>query len=298
MMSRNSDSQHFQRLSELTFWEHPIEVRPLPGGITNHNYAVQDGPHAYVARICEDRSILGIDRRNEVVCQRAAHAFGIAPEVVHHEGGILVTRFVPGRTLETPDVGDPSNLPRIAAVLRRLHDSWDRVTGEALYFSAFQAIRTYAWTALRFGAALPDDIDELLEDARAHSQMLGPFIPVLCHNDLLAGNIIADEHNVWLVDWEYAGIGHPLFDLAGLSANCALTEAQDIALLAAYHQGDPTANSLREFRILKAASSLREALWAVIQTVASDLDFDYEGYACDNFEAYRTARARIECVAA
>lgn len=297
-MARNSNSQHLQRLSELTIWEQPIEVRPLPGGITNHNYAVQDGPHAYVARICEERPLLGIDRRNEVVCQRAAHTFGVAPEVVHHEAGILVTRFVPGRTLEPSDVGDPNNLSNIAALLRRLHDSWDRLTGEALYFSAFQAIRTYARTALRFGAALPDDIEDLLEDSRTLARRLGPFIPVLCHNDLLAANIIADGQDVRLVDWEYAGIGHPLFDLAGLSANCALTEAQDIALLTAYHHGAPAANSLREFQVLKAASLLREALWAVIQTVASDLDFDYERYARDNFDAYRAARERIVCVAA
>ena len=41
-------------------------------------------------------------------------------------------------------------------------------------------------------------------------------------------------------------------------------------------------------------SLLREALWATIQTVASDIDFDYRRYAAEHYRAYREARARPE----
>src|SRR5207244_398033 len=97
--------------------------------------------------------------------------------------------------------------------------------------------RTYARTARALGARLPGDIDDLLEDARRLSRRIAPFRPVLCHNDLLAANILDDGAQVWLVDWEYAGIGHPLFDLAGISANCALAENLEVALLDAYRGG-------------------------------------------------------------
>ena len=37
----------------------------------------------------------------------------------------------------------------------------------------------------------------------------------LCHNDLVAGNILeTDGQGLVLIDWEYAGIGDPFFDLA------------------------------------------------------------------------------------
>ena len=64
---------------------------------------------------------------------------------------------------------------------------------------------------------MPEDIDELLlAESRQLSDQMAPFVPALCHNDLLPSNIIADDRRVWLVDWEYAGLGHPLFiDLAG-----------------------------------------------------------------------------------
>jgi thiamine kinase-like enzyme len=285
------------RLRDLGFWQGPISVEPMTGGITNRNYYVRDAKHSYAARLCVERPLLGIDRRNEVVCQKAAHACGIAPEPVHHEDGVLISRYLPGRTLTAADVRDPAFVPRLIEVLRRLHGSWDRLTGEFLYFCPFQASRSYAKTARRLGARLPGDIDGLLEDAGRLSRRMAPFVPVLCHNDLLASNIIADDERVWLVDWEYAGIGHPLFDLAGVAANCDFSESLEVDLLAEY-RGSLDERDLCELRILRAISLLREALWAFIQTIASDIDFDYHRYADDNLEAYREARSRIELVSA
>lgn len=289
----NTDRVHSKRIQALSYWTRPISIEPLPGGITNHNFLVKDAGQSFVTRLCVDKSLLGIDRRNEAVCHRAAHACGIAPELVHEEEGVLVSQYVAGRTLVPEDVRDLAFIPRLVAVLRKLHESWDRLHGEMLYFSAFQTARTYAKTALELSARLPDDIDGLLDDAARLSRRLGPFVPVLCHNDLLAGNIIDAGDRVWLVDWEYAGIGHPLFDLAGVCANNAFSESEELALLEAY-RGSVDERDLLDLRILKTMSSLREALWALIQSVASDIDFDYVRYADDNFAAYREARSQLE----
>lgn len=289
----NPDRVHAARLHSLDFWPGPIAVEPLAGGITNHNYRVAAGGRAFVARLCEDRPLLGIDRRNEVVCQRAAHACGVAPEVVHHEDGVLVSACIEARTLTPEGVRDPAFVPRLAAVLHRLHDAWDVLCGEMLYFSAFQTVRTYARNARELGAKLPPDLDDLLDDARRLARRVAPFVPVLCHNDLLAANVLDDGRLVWLVDWEYAGMGHPLFDLAGVSGNCAFPPELEAELLRAY-RGEVDARDLRELHVLKTMSLLREALWSLIQTVASDLAFDYVEYARVNFAAYREARARLD----
>jgi thiamine kinase-like enzyme len=290
----NPDRLHVERLQSLDFWRGPIALEPLPGGITNRNYRVLCEGSVYVARLCEDRTILAIDRRNEVVCQRAAHALGVAPRVVHHEQGVLVSEHIAAQTLRAEEVRDPAFLPRLAAILRTLHDGWDRLSGEMLYFSAFQTVRTYVSTARALNARLPDDIDALLDDALCLSRRVGPFVPVLCHNDLLAANVLDDGARVWLVDWEYGGVGHPLFDLAGVSANCGLGPEAERHLLACYRGTDEVdRRDLREMRVLKAMSSLREALWSLIQTVASDLSFDYEAYAAENFRLYREARAGL-----
>jgi thiamine kinase-like enzyme len=286
------DSLHIQRLRSLDYWRGPVAISRLSGGITNHNYLVENGGESYVARLCEERPLLGIDRRNEVVCHKAAMASGIAPDVVHHEPGLLVSRFQAGKTLAPGDIGGGTVLDRLAIVLRRLHDSWDDLSGEVLYFCPFQSIRTYARTAEALQARLPKDIDDLLDDAQRLSRRIAPFRPVLCHNDLLAANLIDGGRRIWLIDWEYGGIGHPLFDLASVCANAGLNADQERRLLAAY-RGRVADSELRELRILRAASSLREALWSIIQTVASDISFDYHAYAEESLRTYRASRALL-----
>ncbi len=292
---RQEQARLIRRLRRLELTRGPLDVSPIPGGITNHNFAVRlrGSGTACVARLCEDRAFLGVDRRNEVACHQAASNLGIAPELVHHEPGLLVTRFIDGRTLDATDVREPATLARLAPILRRLHDSRDVITGEVLYFCPFQAARTYARTADRLGARLPDGIDDLLDDARELSHRLRPFRPSPCHNDLLPANILDDGRRLWLVDWEYAGVGNPLFDLANLAAGAELDEHGEHQVLAAY-RGTVHPHELAELRIHRAASTLREALWATIQTVASAIDFDYHAYADRHFDAYRQTRARLK----
>ncbi|MCZ6792477.1 MAG: phosphotransferase family protein [Planctomycetota bacterium] len=281
-----------ERLRSLPCWSGPIEAEPLQGGITNRNYVVRDGERRCVVRMCRELLHLGIDRRSEAACQKAAHSLGVAPAVVHQEEGVLVSEFLAGKTCTAEDVREPSSLEHIAGALRTLHDAWDRVAGDILYFSPFQTVRTYTATARSLGASLPGDIDDSLEDARKLSREISAFVPALCHNDLLAANILDDGERVRFVDWEYGGMGNPLFDLAGISANCSLSPEVEATFLEAY--GQPDERRLREMRILKTVSLLREALWATIQTVASDLDFDYGKYASDNLRAYREARSQLD----
>ena len=285
------DPVHLHQLESLECWQGPIAVEPLRGGITNHNYLVCSGSNRFVVRIYADRSVLGIDRRNEVACQRAASALGVAPEVVHHEPGVLVSTYIRGRTLEAADFQDPALLARVATLLRSLHQGGTEIAAEMLDFSVFPTIRTYAMTALRLKAWLPEDLECLLEDARNLGRQIGPFVPVLCHNDMLPANVLADEERIWLVDWEYAGMGHPLFDLASVAANGELSESLEVALLRAY-RGTLDERDLGELRVLRSMSLLREALWGAIQSVDAGIAFDYRGYADKNFCAYRETRRR------
>mgnify|MGYP001245893646 CR=1 FL=1 len=281
------------RVAALSCWSGAVTCEALAGGLTNRNYLVRDGDEQFVARLCDDRQFLGIDRRNERLCQIAACEAGVAPEVTHFEQGMLVSRFLNARTLADDDLQELALLLRLAQIIRQIHSASDRLTGELLFFCPFQTVRTYTQTARDHGAVLPPDIDQLVEDSRKLSHRMSPFRPTLCHNDLLAANIMDDGERLWLVDWEYAGIGNPLFDLAGASANAGLSDQLEVHFLEAY-AGSVTDALLHEVRILKTASLLREALWAVIQTVMSDLDFDYAEYATENFAKYRQARLDLD----
>lgn len=282
-----------QRIHDLSCFVEPVRIEPLAGGITNRNYLVHDSAGSYVARVCQPGELLGIDRRNEILCHEAAAACGVAPRIVEAAHEIIVTPFITGHSLSAEDVRDVQMIDRVAERFRTLHNALESLSGEMIYFSPFQTVRTYVKRAHYLGAELPRDIERLVDDANGLSRRLRPFHPTLCHNDLLPANLIDDGSKLWLVDWEYGGIGHPLFDLAGVAGNCGLDETQERQLLASY-RGEFDERDLQELHILKTASLLREALWAVIQTVCSEIEFDYVAYSRDNFAAYERARAELD----
>jgi thiamine kinase-like enzyme len=120
---------------------------------------------------------------------------------------------------------------------------------------------------------------------------VAPYTPTLCHNDMMPGNLIDDGDRLWVIDWEYAGIGQPWFDVAGIASNCRFDDDADRELVATYG-GRGGARSLGQFRVFKAMAALRESLWAVLQGSQSEIAFDYAGYRDDNFACYRRARER------
>jgi thiamine kinase len=57
---------------------------------------------------------------------------------------------------------------------------------------------------------------------------------VPCHNDLHHLNLLDDGSRLWIVDWEYGGVGDPLYDLASFASQHEFTAAERAALLDAY----------------------------------------------------------------
>src|SRR3954451_13993669 len=90
-----------------------VDLAPLGGGITNHNFKASLDGAAYVVRIGGERTeLLGIDRHAEEAAARAAASAGVGPEVVAFVDGSLVTRFVEGTAIET--MRDPATLREVA----------------------------------------------------------------------------------------------------------------------------------------------------------------------------------------
>ncbi len=253
-------------------------VEPLGGGITNHNFKVLAGGEAYVLRVGgNDTGLLGIDRRVEHEASLAASALGIGPEVVTflEPEGYLVTRFLEG------EVGKVTP-PEAGELLRRLH-AGPPIPGR---FDAFRVVETYAATAGRAGVPPPPGYGAAKRTADLIERRREPFEPVPCHNDLLAANFIRDPERLWIVDWEYAGMGDPAFDLANFAVNNGLDEAGDRELLVAYGGG-----RLELHVLMRYMSDFREAMWGVVQQAISALDFDFAAYAGEHFARLERAAA-------
>ena len=265
-----------------------LELEPLGGGITNHNFKVTAHGEAFVLRIGgKDTSLLGIDREAEHAATEVAAELGVGPELIAfvEPEGYLVTRFVEGTPLPVEEMRR-DRLKDIARTLRRVHDG----PPFPARFDSFRVVEAYLATAIARGASPPSEYARAKEIADEIERARGLQQPVPCHNDLLNANFISAGEAVCIVDWEYAGMGDRFFDLANFSINHELGETENEELLAAYF-GELRPADLAALRLMRFMSDFREAMWGVVQQAVSELDFDFVGYTHEHF-------ARLERTAA
>lgn len=283
------------KAAELSFWSTAVEPEPLGGGITNTNFVVSDGGEKFVVRIGDDLPLHGVLRRQEVKTARAAFAAGLSPEIVHHEPGALVMRFIDARTLTADDVRDPDTLGRIVELVRRCHlDMASNLRGATLIFWVFQVCRNYLAIAAEGNCRVASRLDGLAAMNEVLERRLGPIQPAFCHNDLLPANFLDDGDRLWLLDWEYAGWNTPIFDLGNLASNAELPSEQKRWLLETYFGRAPDHGELIKLDVAACASLLREALWSVVQEQHSSLDFDFEAYTDDQLTRLDAAYAPLD----
>jgi thiamine kinase-like enzyme len=188
-------------------------VTRIEGGLSNRAWRVDANGERWFVRLGHPQAArLGVDRRSECAVLRIAAAAGLAPgvRVCEPAQGLLITRFIAGRTWSAADARSLGNLRRVAACLRRLHEL---PVPEGVHEV------DYGRQARRLAAGLPSNDAagaELAERAAAAFARIGdggyPF--TLCHNDLHHLNVLDDGSRLWMVDWEYGGRGNPLFDVA------------------------------------------------------------------------------------
>jgi thiamine kinase-like enzyme len=268
-------------------------VVQLEGGITNRNFRVNFGGMDYVVRLPGKRTeILGIDRTAECIANKAAAGLGMAPGVaaMFEEPSCLVTMFVPGREMSAEELREPEMLAQVARDLRKFHDSGTELPTE---FDSFRLVEEYAESGRAHGSEPPEGYDDALEAARRiekaiDGQPTHELVPA--HNDLLTANFLVDGDKVQLIDWEYAGMGDRWFDLGNFAVNNELDDAQEEQLLEAYFGEPPDDRRRATLKLFRFMSDFREAMWGVVQTGVSELDFDFRAYTQKHFDRLEKAR--------
>jgi thiamine kinase len=222
-----------------------VQIRPLTSGLVNESFCVTRGGVRYGLRLASgDAHALGVNRQWECCVLAATAAAGVAPAVLHCEPahGVLVTGWVTGRTWTAEETARVTAMAAMAGLLRRVH---------ALPIPApARVMNPAAWIALYEGAIAAQGAEatsgapwaELSDTLRRQLALLaeaGPSRPVLCHSDLHRQNLVVGDGafddatgaRAMLLDWEYAHVADPLWDLAGWASNndWHADEVQDLA---------------------------------------------------------------------
>ena len=268
-----------------------VRVTPLSGGITNHNFRVDVDDRTFVLRIGGAQTrLLGIDRAVEYQASLRAAEVGLGPRVAAfvEDRAWLVTDFIEGQPISVEEMRAPAVIERVAKALKRFHEAAP-IPGR---FDSFAVVEQYRRDAEEHGVVIPDAYPaaERVADRIRTERGTQPEVP--CHNDLLNANFI-DDGEIRIVDWEYAGMGDRFFDLANFSVNHEFEVEDDRGLLQGYF-GRAREGDLASLRLMRFMSDFREAMWGVLQSGISELDFDFKGYADKHFTRMQETASRSD----
>jgi thiamine kinase-like enzyme len=279
------------RIRALPLWNGRIEIEPLKGGLSNECHLVHDASGRHVVRLGRDFSFHHVFREREAMAARAAHAAGFAPAVEHSEPGLMVTAFLEARTFAAKDVR--AGRLRIARLMRAFHAEMPKhVSGPGFMFWAFHVIRDYARTLRAGGSRHCPSLPAWMELAAEMEARQLPLPIVFGHHDLLPANFLDDGERLWLIDFEYAGFGTAMFDLAGAASNAEMEDEESQELLAAYFDRRPDAALGRAHAAMQCASLLREAMWSMVSELhLATPGVDYAAYTAENLARLDAALA-------
>lgn len=210
----------------LPIWTGELQLEQKFGGLQNRTYFATDGDgKRYIIRCGFDQ--FRTRQTSVVACTIAAARLGIGPALRYAEPSLTITDFVNGPQIHLNEQRDPAIVGRMIDTMKVLHSGSEALPGSVSYWWVFHTVRRYlaelesgipanGFKASPYAGEVPFIRDISLRLERA----IGPFKPVLTHNDLGFANMMFNspgKEKIWLIDWDGGGYGHPMWDVAELA---------------------------------------------------------------------------------
>ena len=236
-------------------------IEELANSITSKSYLILKNEQKYVLRIDKpfDQGVIP-DRMNEIKTLKYLGNLSLSNKLIHSDlkHGLLVTEYIDARIWTNKDTNIYRNINNLANKLKAIHSLkpelavYDLVSGVKRYADILQSDSSSKWA---------DQIISLLDKCEERPQ-------VLCHNDLHSGNILVADELIF-IDWEYAGLGNPLFDVSSILQSLELSDSQSENFLNTYFE-KVTSQDLEDIHRFKQIHDLLLALWLSILIKSSE----------------------------
>jgi thiamine kinase-like enzyme len=251
----------------------PIRVRAR----RNSTYRIDTEMGSFALRIPPRRPVPFVDHSTESETAMLASRLGIGPELVHAEpNGIMLTRWSDALPLSAERIrSEPQAIRRVGETLRRLHRSARRLSRRFEVFAMIESYRQSYVSSTGGRDPWSPRLRSVVETAR-ETLLRSPAPLVPSHCDLVPANCLDDGSRTLLVDWEYAGMNDPAWDLAYFALEGALNSAQQEVLLTSYNDDAISPERVQVFRLLCAALN---HIWGLSRPEAAGADANPEWIA-------------------
>jgi thiamine kinase len=205
-----------QALASWQSW--PIDLDRPPSvieelsGFTNQSVVLDANDQRLVLRLNRiGADVLGIYRQQEYRIWQSVADLGIAPRLLYTDpkGDFVIYPYIDGRVWTAEDLAKPGQTERLRNRINEYKD-----TRLDLPPRNYINYLHHYWNQLENTAATtPEIIDQWQAfQPELNSLQHSDWTPVLVHHDLIPENIIDTGQALYIVDWEYAAMGHPELD--------------------------------------------------------------------------------------
>jgi thiamine kinase-like enzyme len=248
-------------LIKKVFNQSIIQSQSLESGLSNNNTLITlENDERFVVRTPHSQTEHFFDRQLESRIIERIQPLNLDVECLYFDPhlGIKITRYIEHAQQFsecTRSLHDKMNA--VATLLRRLHDA--TIEGFPC-FDPFERLHQYRQTIKNTNLSL---YNAELEISLHKKWKQSPKI--LCHNDVVSGNLLFTPQRVYLIDYEYAGSNDPYFDLASfLSENNLVDPSSTQKLLVAYLARSPLPNEIHALMDWIHFQDLMWANWAIM----------------------------------
>lgn len=259
---------------------HPNDIADIyviNAGLTNVSFAFKCGEGKYVYRHPGGTAGNLIDRQTELLAQRAAKKIGIDKSVIHIDlSGWKISYFVDQAKNCDFEAFD-NQLETGMEYLHRLHnvqvDSTMKIFDNVAEGKKLMMIASATKGNLeREFADVIAKVDKLYTLVKKDAERLG-YNLVLCHNDTYEPNYLYDSNEeIYLIDWEYAGMNYAANDLCCILCRYDWTDAQIERYLRAYVGRDLTEDEHRYYMAFLPISAFYWFCWGLYKGSVGDDD--------------------------
>lgn len=237
-------------------WPRELSERPRLekqlGGASNSTFLVTSGEKSFVIRLNTQQVLPGLNRTAERWALEQSSLGNIVPSLVYWAPEFMVSTYLHGEQFALARHSEL--LPKIACQMTQVHSlpvpalpELDPLVHLSDYLENTQIVRT-----------------ELLNRCEASVRKNIPTSKVycLCHNDLNPGNILVTTTGILFLDWEYANVTSPAFEIAVFAVTQGLTN-QQLERFLDFYGGTANIESVKCYQRLYR---LLEILWWRLKT--------------------------------
>lgn len=279
-------------LRQIKSIEEIKEIKRM-GGLTNRTYLVETDTEQYVVRLPGEGTEDIIVRGDEKKSTELACSIGVDAQLYYFDekNGEKVSEYIKdSKTMSQETMCENENIKRAAKIFKKLHTSG---ADTKVPFDVIDMANTYENIIKNNGGFFYDDyikVKEYIDEVS--TKYMANVNKVPCHNDPLCENWILQNDRMYLIDWEYAGMNDPMWDLADLSIEAEYNDEMDKLLLISYFDKEPNEEEWKAFKINKILIDYLWSLWGKARAVYDGEEM--ESYALGRYERMKKNMRAME----